>query len=368
MIKKNQIIIVLHVLGTIDIGGAENRIMDIYRGIDREKVQFYFAAHDNKNTHHKNEILELGGKVFYLPKFKGYNLLEYIKCWDNLFTNNIEIDIVHGHMTTTAFIYNYIANKKGIKNRIAHSRNSNKDTLLKKVLSKFSRFSSNLFMAVSKEAAISEFGHKIAKYKTTYFPNAVELNKFKFSYDKRNIIRKKLKIEEDFVFGHVGRFHPQKNHKFIIKLFDRLAHEIPRSKLILIGEGKLKKNIRLLISKYNLEDKVIIIDKTPQIEDYYSVFDALLFPSLYEGLPGVIVEAQANGLISFVSSNITQEVKITSAAHYIDGYDLDKWSSYINLHIPHKRINEINAMIKKGFDNKNIADNYATYYYRLLNK
>mgnify|MGYP000190822954 CR=1 FL=1 len=366
MENSRNTIIVLHVLGTIDLGGVENRIMDLYRSLNRNKIQFYFAVHTTDKTLHSDEIAELGGKVYFIPKFNGLNLIQYIVSWIKLFRLNKDIDIVHGHMTTTAFIYNLIARFMGIQVRIAHSRNSNKDSFSKKVLSKMSRFPSNYFMAVSKKAAESEFGKKISCSKTIYFPNAINIQKFRFSEHKRNALRKNLRVDDDFVFGHVGRFHFQKNHVFLLKLFKLIYQYLPKSKLILVGEGELLDEINSQIIDLGLKDRVTIVDKTPYVEKYYSVFDAFIFPSLYEGLPGVLIEAQANGLTSFVSSNISNEVKITSGIHFIDGYNIQHWANYILENLPSKRFNEIDKLVEQGFDSQVSAKLYADFYHRTL--
>ena len=308
---------ILHVLGTLDAGGAETRVMEIYRHIDKAKYPFDFAIHTSKHCFYTDEVLKLGGHIYSLPRFNGINYFKYKKAWEKLLSEN-PLDVIHGHQTTTAFIYLKVAKKLGIKKRIAHARNANKDSLIKKYLAKLARFYATDLLAVSKLAAISEFGKKNTRTKVKIIPNSFNYKRYEFNEAKRLEVRQNLNISEDTkVYLNVGRFHPQKNHMFLIRLFHQIILEQPHSRLILIGSGPLESKIVKKIDNLGLSEKVHLMKPQSNIEDYYSASDCLLFPSKYEGLPGVVIEAQINGLPCLISNEISKELIISDRVTFL---------------------------------------------------
>ena len=309
---------VLHVFGSLDLGGAESRIMDVYRNIDRSKIQFDFAVHTAKPEYFHEEIFRLGGRIFHLPKFKGINYFNYQKKWKELLTENPEIKIIHGHMTTTAFIYLKIAKKNKIIKRIVHARSSNKDTWIKNITSKLSRFQATHFLAVSKTAAVSEFGKKISNTKAKILYNGIPFKNFYYSFEKRIEFRKDFAFSENQkIIVHIGRFHKAKNHKFLLKVFKSLSENNQALRLLLIGEGPLLNQIKSFVNKNNLSDIVYFLGIRNDINEILNGSDLFLFPSFYEGLPSVVIESQLCDLPIICSSNITREVKIGDNIEFI---------------------------------------------------
>lgn len=309
---------VLHVFGALNIGGAESRTMDIYRNIDKSKIQFDFAIHTHNHCYFTDEILSMGGKIFSFPRFVGRNYKTYKLEWRKFFEQHPEYKIIHGHQTSTGFIYLKEAKRYSVPVRISHSRNSNKDNIVKRYTSKLSRFYSTHQFAVSKLAGISEFGKKaVDSGKVIVIPNAIDTKKYFYDGDKRNRKRFELGLQDYFVVGHIGRFHPQKNHKFLLEIFKCIKEKQEKSKLVLVGDGPLRSQIENQIQKLGIEDSVMLLGSRSDVPEILQAMDVLVFPSLYEGLPGVVLEAQAAGLPCIVSDTVTEEVAITNLVKYL---------------------------------------------------
>ena len=351
---------VLHVLGSLNLGGAESRIMDLFRNIDRSKIMFDFAVHNDGNCYYCSEAKKLGASIFVLPKFKGINYFKYKKAWEIIFSSNI-FNVIHGHMTTTSFVYLRLAKKFNIKKRIAHARSSNKDNFLKFLVSKLSRYFATELLAVSDYAAISEFGKKNLK-NTQITYNSFEASNFFYDQNYRHLIREKLNIEDKFVIGHVGRFHKSKNHAFLVRVFKEIMKYNKNSVLILIGEGKLKSRILKLIKHYNLNGHVLIFDtyESPKI---YSVFDCIIFPSKYEGFPGVVIEAQISKLNIAISDKISPNVIFSK---YAKPFSLSnkpiQWAKFVTEKIDKSNRKNENIVIPNLLRIETAAEFYQELY------
>ncbi|WP_018930681.1 glycosyltransferase family 1 protein [Gracilibacillus lacisalsi] len=360
---------VLHIFGRLDAGGAESRTMDIYRSIDRTKVQFDFAIHTTDECYFSSEIRSMGGKIYSLPRFTGKNYLSYKKAWRDFFSKHTEYRIVHGHQTSTAFVYLREARKKSVPIRIAHSRNSNKENVIKKYLCKLSRFNATNLFAVSKKAGISEFGKKAVKNNTVkVIPNAINTSRFLFNQDTRIAKRSELGFKDELVIVHVGRFHPQKNHRLLLEIFKKVNEKQKNSKLILIGDGPLKQEIEKQTKIMNLENAVFFKGIRSDVSDFLQAADVLLFPSLYEGLPGVVLEAQAAGIPCIISDQITKEVRITKNVTFIPlERSPEFWAeSLMENYFKHIRKNHIKEFTESGFDVNSTVKWYEKFYTEAL--
>ena len=313
--------IVLHVVGRLDIGGAESRIMDLYRNIDRDKVQFYFAQHTTDHCAFEEEVERLGGKVYHIPRFNVKNYFAYKRAWEGLFKTHPEIKVVQGHMTSTAAIYLPIAKKAGAEITIAHARSAGVDPGLKGHLTRFLR--RNLYekcdyrFTCSEMAGESVFGNQnqISR-KAIFIPNAVDVDKFKFDKDTREQIRYELGIKDKFVVGHVGRFSHMKNHKYMLQILEQCLKiekekRLPEIVLMFLGDGELKEEIMEQAVAMGISSRVFFMGNKKNVYRYYQAMDYFLLPSLYEGLPGTVVEAQASGLRGIMSDTVTAEAVVT---------------------------------------------------------
>lgn len=370
---------VLHVLGGTSLGGAESRIMDLYRHIDRSQVQFDFLVHSDeqprKPQFYDGEIEELGGHIYVLPKMKLYNYGAYRQAIKKFFQEHHAFVAVHGHMTSTAGIYLPIAKKYGIPRTIAHARSAGVDQGLKGLATRILRLGlagkTEDCFACSKEAAISVFGQKAYDGgRVMLFPNAIDSDKFAFNRELREGIRGELKLEDKFVVGHVGRFHYSKNHEYLIRVFAAFCEKCrqqngPEAMLLLLGEGALMEQTKELCRELGVEKNVIFAGNHGNVEAYYNAMDFFCFPSRFEGLPGTVVEAQVSGLPCLVSDRVTGEVGITKLVRYesIDESP-ERWADIMvekAMHMDERR-SYAKEIAEAGFDVKKQAQKLQEYY------
>lgn len=348
---------ILHVIGSMDCGGAESLIMDIFRGIDRTKVMFDFAVHTKKKGYFDDEIKSLGGKIFYFSKFNGFNGKKYKKEWRDFFANHHEHKIVHGHIGSSASLYLKVA-KEFNRFAIAHSHSSGFDRTLKGFGNRFfsfkTRFVADYFFACSQKAGLNTYGKRIVLKSNNYslLKNGISVEKYLFSNKKRFEIRKKLGIEENsIVIGNVGRLTYAKNHLYLVKIFAKFHEFEKNSYLIIVGDGEYKQKIMELATNFQIEKYVICTGFISNVSDYLNSMDFYVFPSFYEGLPISVIEAQANGLPCLLSDTITSEVSLTHLVKYLSiKSDPLVWSKAIFEQISYERKSEIDNIRKEGFD------------------
>ena len=330
---------VLHVLGNTNLGGAESRIMDLYRHTDRNRVQFDFLVHSGEEGFYEKEIRELGGRIFRVPRFRIYNYFSYRKALKEFFQEHHEFALVQGHMTSTAAIYLPIAKKAGVKKTAAHARSAGVDKGLKGIMTRFLRRNladkADYLFTCSELAGISVYGEKaVREGKTIFIPNAIDCAGFTFDPEKRKKMREKLGLTDALIIGHVGRFHYAKNHEYLLRVFAELCRMSAGAggstaetgadqnyHLILLGEGPLMEDTRKLAEELGVADKVHFLGNHKNIADYYQAMDYFVYPSRYEGMPGTIVEAQASGLPCLMSDTICREV---IATELVDTMSIEK--------------------------------------------
>lgn len=356
MDKKQEPVRILHVLGALNMGGAESRIMDLYRSIDRSKMQFDFMIHTTKECYFNKEIKELGGNIYYVPRFRLYNYFSYVKAWKTFFKEHKEFRAVHGHMTSTASIYLPIAKKSGVPITIAHARSAGVDKGLKGRLTKLLRKNlakkTDIKIACSGIAAEAVFGKKAAEEKQVIIiPNAIDLEQFRFDNSKREEMRSRLGICDKWVIGHAGRFHFAKNHLYLIRIFEEIQKVQENAVLMLLGDGSERERAEQFAEELGIKDKVLFLGNQKQVADYYQAMDYVVFPSHYEGLPGTIVEAQASGLKCLISDTIATEVACTELVSFESILKEPKeWADIVIAGKDYDRGSRIEEMRDKGFD------------------
>lgn len=333
------------------IGGVETFFMNYYRNIDKNKIQFDFI-NMFKELCFENEIIELGGKIYKVPNVK-INPIKYYNELKKIIKSN-KYEIIHINMLSMANVMPIIAARNaGAKRIIVHSHNTNTPQgALRKILNKLNKKivlknATDLF-ACSEAAGRWMFGKN---KKFTVIKNAIDIEKFKYDEQKRKEIRKKLNIENKFVIGHVGRFSEQKNHEFLIDVYQQVLKKGKNTVLLLIGEGELKKNIIEKVKNIGIEQNVIFLGTTNKISDYYQAMDLFVLPSKFEGLPVVGVEVQTNGLPCIFSENITEEMKITDNVTFLKIENAEDWADCIlKLERNSKRKDETEKIREKGYD------------------
>lgn len=308
---------IIQVFGRLNRGGAESVIMNLYRNIDRDKVQFDFIVHTEQKCDYDDEILLMGGKIYSVPQFKGLNFFDYCHKWNLFFKTHPEYKIIHSHISSTAAIFLLIAKFYRLFT-ISHSHNISSgkgyNAVVKDVMQLPLRYICNYYMACSLEAGIWLYGDNIVKGdKFKILKNALSLKEFFFDEEKRNLIRNQLNIRDNQkVLIHVGRFHYQKNHEFLIDLFALTVKENSDFLLILVGDGELKLKIMEKVNELNIQDNVIFLGVRQDIPDLLIAADIFVFPSHFEGLGVVLIEAQVSGLPCLISDKIPNEAIVSN--------------------------------------------------------
>lgn len=344
--------------------GIEAFIMNMYRNIDRSKIQFDFLVHYTKRQFYDDEIERLGGRIFRLSFREDKNFFKYIKDLHTFFQEHKEYKIVHAHMESFALFYLPFAKKAGIPVIIAHSHNDRVDPTfkgcIKNLLNKPFKYMANEYMACSKESADYLFGNR----KCWVIPNAIDAKKYEYDERKRVRIRHELNIQNQFVIGHVGRFNIQKNHTFLIDVFNELYKLNENVILLLFGEGELRETIEQKVNDLGLSSYVRFLGIRNNMYDFYSAMDAFVFPSLYEGLGIVGIEAQAASLKTICSEGIPQIAKITNYVTSLNLNDsLSIWAETINSFSKgYERISTYHIIAEHGFDIKNMALELENFY------
>lgn len=363
---------VLQVVTTMDMGGLESFIMNIYRNIDRDKVQFDFLKHRDSESFFDEEIKEMGGRVFDVPAINPMHHKKYLNSLDSFFEVNNDYKIVHSHINTYSMYVLRAAKKSQIPVRISHSHNtaiSKKKFNLKLPFSLYTKsklinFTTHNF-ACGIEAGKWLYGKKQYNYNQfQVINNSIDTNKFLFNKENRSFIRESYNISDNFVIGHIGSFGHQKNHKFIIDVFKKLTDKNNNARLLLLGDGPLRPDIEKKVEKYGLKEKVIFTGVKSNANEYLQAMDLFLMPSHYEGLPVTLVEAQASGIQCVISDNITDEVKITNL---VDSISLEKspdyWAEHINKYsVGYQRKDMSEEIINAGYDVKTTAKWLETFY------
>ncbi len=328
--KKIKILMVLDNTGR---GGSQTFVMNVCRHIDWNRFQVDIAITRNKRGGYDEEMELLGCRIFNLEHFEVINYRRFLKCWDQ-FLSSQHYDIIHGHVSSTASIYLRIARKFGCAT-ILHSHSAGYrggwfEQQVKKIFTLGAAKQADLWFACSDKAAERLFGKR---FKTNpryhYIPNAIDVAKYRFDERVRTQIRKDFGLDnKTFLCGHVGSFSTPKNHQFLIQIFKTIKNIKPDSKLLLVGDGYLRDEIVNRINEAELQDDVIMTGSVSNVNEYMMAMDVMVFPSLFEGLPVTIVEAQAAGLYSIISDVITRDVFLSNLIIYKSLTDsIDDWSN-----------------------------------------
>ena len=358
---------VLHAVPKMDREGIQSFLMNVYRNIDREKVQFDFLIHSKEKGAFDNEIASLGGKLFYLNKLSSKYFLSYQSELVKFFKEH-KYNIIHSHLNLLSSFALSSAKKANVPIRIAHSHSSSiSDKGLKKFIKLFAKTQINKHtthnFACSKEAAIWQFGKEAWNNgRVKIVPNGIEIEKFLFNEVVRQRIRKQCNMEENnFVIGHVGGFRKVKNHEFLLKVFEKIKKIKENAILMLVGSGELEGEIKELANRLGLLNSIVFTGSVQNVNEYYSAFDSFVFPSIYEGLGIVLVEAQANGLPCFVSDVVPSEANLSDVYFPLSlDASVEEWATSI--------INKSNLSNRecpeglKRYDIKNVAKALEEFY------
>lgn len=327
---------VLHSVSNMDRAGIETMIMNYYRHIDRDKIQFDFLVNKSKPGAYDEEIKALGGRIYKSPGLNPIKWIKYNTMVKRLLYENPEIKVVHSHNGAFALQAQIAAKQSGIKNRIIHVHGTKIDFNLKlplKLLYKTQlKKVANNYWGCGREAVKYYFGNNVIlseNYRVIH--NAIETEKFIYDSEKRKNLRTKYNLNNKFVIGNVARFMKQKNHIFILKLFKMILNKEPNAVLMLLGDGELLESMKQKTKELGIEKSVIFMGNVSNVNEMYQAMDVFILPSLFEGLPVVGIEAQAAGLKCVMSDTITDEVSITDNVKFLNlkKDSLEKWADEV---------------------------------------
>lgn len=368
MDNDQNVIRVAHVIGKWLGGGVESVVMNYYRYIDKSKIQFDFICDEDSTNIPYEEIENLGGKVILIPPYQ--KVLKYHKELKRVLKQG-KYKIVHSHINTLSVFSLFAAKCAGVPVRIAHSHSTTnkkekKKNLIKQVLRPFSKLFATDYMCCSELAGRWLFGNKEYDNGNVYLlNNAIDLDKFKYDEEKRKEKRKELNIEDStLVIGHVGRFVEQKNHRFLIDIFNEVHKQKEDSILLLAGQGPLMEEMQEKVKALGIENSVKFLGQRNDINELYQAFDVFCLPSLYEGLPVVGVEAQATGLLCILSDDMTKETKVLESTKFLSlNQSAKEWTdNIIEKYNTYKRTKTRKEISNNGFDITNETSKLEDFY------
>lgn len=369
--EGQQPIRVAHIVGKMVGGGVEAFIMNYYRNIDRTKVQFDFIIDSDSKVVPKEEIEKLGGRIIIVPPYQ--KVFSYIKELRKILNEN-KYKIVHSHLNSLSVIPLFGACLAKVPVRIAHSHSTTnikewKKNLFKNILRPFSKVFATHYFACSEHAGRWLFGNRTFNNgKVKIITNAIDIEKFDYNIQIREKFREKLNVEGKIVIGHIGRFVKQKNHEYLIEIFAKAKKINNNLILLLIGEGPLENKIKNEVEKLGLSDSVLFLGVVNDVYNYLQVMDCFAFPSLYEGLGIVLIEAQCNGLTCLCSKEIPEEARMSSSFKKIDINNQEEWIKNICEPNNYKRYDYKDVIKKNGYDIKKEANLIEKEYIKLFMK
>lgn len=366
----NEPIRVAHIVGKMVGGGLEATVLNYYRHIDRSVIQYDFLV-DDDSTLIPKEIEQLGGRVILIPPYQ--HQVEYQKKLYQVLKEN-NYPLVYSHMNTLSVFPLFAAWRAKVPIRVAHNHSTAgkgewKKNIMKYSLRPFAKVFPTTLCACTNFAGEWLFGKKaMIDGKVTIWQNAVEIDKFLFNLEKRNAVRKKYSIEDRFVVAHVGRFIHQKNHEFIIDIFNEVYKKNNKAVLMLVGSGDLMPMIKEKVHNLGLDSVVLFLGNRSDIADIYQAMDIFVMPSFYEGLGMVAVEAQIAGMPVICADTVPEEARICDNFEYLSLNDSAAvWAQEVLNNAENtERRNMKQAAVEAGYDIDTAAKKMTEWYKTLL--
>lgn len=358
--------------GKIDSGGKKNLIMEYYRHIDRNKVQFDFICDSDSQAIPREEIESLGGRVYEIRPYQNIigNMVDIYKlCRKNRYP------VMHAYNSTMNLFPMFIAKIAGVPVRISESLSMAHEgdwkTKIKKILRPMSKWFANYYMSCGDDCGRWQFGDKLFDAgKVDVFKTVINTEFNAFNPELRDKTRKEFGWEDKIVIGHIGRFTPQKNSVHLIEIFSAVAKKEPKAVLCLIGDGELKEEMMAKIDELGIKGQVNYLGRREDIQQFYNAMDMFLLPSLYEGLPVVGLEAESCGLPMFFSTEVTREANACELGHFIDLAEnetvwADEILKAVRENMP-KRRSHAKEVAEAGFDSASEAMRMQRYYFTAM--
>jgi len=359
---------ILHIVSALELGGAETLIMNVYRKMDKSKIQFDFVTHSKNKGDLEDEILSLGGRIYRIPSLGQLGAVNYVKKLTEVMKSST-YTAVHSHTDYQNGFPALAAKIVGIEHRICHSHSTNwnksfkvKDKMVLNALKLLIKVSATKYCSCSVEAAEFLFGNKVIdKGNAVILKNGINIDEFiDTQSDCREKIIEELNLPSDTkLIGHIGRFSESKNHRFLLKLIKKLVEKDQRFKAILVGDGPLKKEMIEEADSLQISNHCLFLGVRKDIPTLMKAFDVFLFPSLFEGFGIVTIEAQSTGTPCIISDTVPKETDMgLGLAYYLNLHsDPEIWCQKVMevVELDKPNINDIKDQItNRGF---NIKDN-----------
>lgn len=362
---------VLNMFTIMNRGGAETMVMNYYRKLDKSKIQFDFLVHREERGAYEDEIEAMGGRIYRMIPIYPQNFGKYKKMLREFFTQHREYRIIHSHMSELGYFAFREAKAQGVPVRICHAHNAPHGWDLKMVMRNYFKrrmmpYITHMFVC-GEESGDWLFGSE-NRDRFVQMNNAIDAERFRYSPKIEKELRIELGIEKKFVIGHVGRFYSQKNHKFLLEIFQAILKRRPESILILIGDGELKEEVEKEAVRKGIRNHIKFLGVRSDIDRIMQCLDAFVFPSLFEGLGIVLIEAQAAGVRCYTSKDVVpKEAKVTSLLEYLDlKSSADSWAEDILRGTKgYKKEDTYDLIAKNGYDINDNAIWLETFYERV---
>lgn len=362
---------ILHKVHSMDAGGMQSFIMNVYRQIDRNKIQFDFLVSEtDKEGYFDREIFNLGGRVYSVPS-RRQGVIKSINGLNRFFKEHSEYKILHAHLSSLTDVNSLkIAKKHGIPCRIVHSHSTRQGGgRIHKYLhhwnQQFLQSYATDYLACSNSAAKWMYSNEIyGNHKYKLINNGIQSSNFTFNKSVRDQMREEMDISDKFVVGHVGRFNQVKNHFFLLDIFKKIHKKNTNSVLLFVGDGELRNDVEKKVEEMGLSANVIFTGVRSDIARLLQVMDVFVLPSLYEGLPVVLIEAQASGLKCFTSKDVvTSEVNLHGLVEFINLNEPAKfWANKILDYMEYIRMDTNEIILEKGYDISLVSKELEEWY------
>ena len=358
---------ILCVFSELNRGGAESMCMNLYRQMDRSRVQFDFVKHGSKIGLFEDEIRAMGGQVYEAPKYRIYNHAAYCKWWIKHLRAHPEHQIVHGHYFTISAIYFKIAHSQG-RVTVAHSHSAARATKhwkeqikakLRKDIEKYADYC----LACSQDAGKWLFPNR----EFIVLNNAIDTKRFSYCSQDAQEVRKELALGNDFVVGTVGRMIPVKNPMGIVEIFKALSEKKRDVRLLWVGDGQLRAEAEAALAQAGVLERTVFTGVRSDVDRLMQAMDVFILPSLLEGLPLVLVEAQVAGLPCLCSEAVTREVDLTGRCEFLPVNQPELWAARI-LTAPHDRPDTRGEICRAGYDIETASQWLEHFYLDCLKK
>lgn len=371
---ENDMIKILNVLGLVTKGGVEKLLENLYANMNSDIIKGDIAHHGFKSGYRGDECLQ-GFDKYLVPSYYTFNAFAYRRWWKR-FIKEHHYDIVHVHYLDSAFLYLDLFKKEGTI-VVLHSHNTRRNPpnlalYISEAQAYWARFMADYAFACSQQASIDRLGKDLTfSGKTKILKNGCDTSRFYYSAESRKQIREALGISNAFVLGHIGRFNYQKNHEFLIEIFEKVRVQESSSVLLLIGEGEERHRIEKIVEEKGLTSSVRFLGLRDDIPDLLNAMDVFILPSHFEGLPLVLIEAQATGLLCFCSPEAAQkeaDIKVGLLKIIPLNIGAAEWADRIIKERNYERKDQKSAIKREGFDIKEEALALQDFYLRVTDR